>query len=308
MGAEPLTAPGPFAPLIVALLAFAAGAALRHVKRFPETAASGLHAFVIWVALPALILARVPHLAVDADVWALVALPWALLVISAGLVLIVARLAKWSREVRGALLLIVPLANTSFLGLPLVEAHLGREAVAPAIVWDQLGSFLALATYGAFVVAAHRAGASTPTARSIALTVVRFPPFIALMLALVLLATGTHPLADAVFGALGQSLVPVVMVAVGLQWRATLPREALAPAGFALVARLVVIPAIAFALSLGLAPLVHATATLEAGMGPMITAGALAIEAGLAPTMSAAILGWGTLLSLVTTAVWAALL
>ena len=299
MGAEPLA---------VALLAFVVGALLRHAPSVPPTTATGLHVYVVWVALPALVLLRVPELAAGTEALALVVMPWALLALSAAAVLAVARLRRWPRDVEGALMLLVPLANTSFLGLPLVEAHLGPDAVALALVWDQLGSFLALATYGAFVIASYRGGAR-PTLRAIALRVVRFPPFIALLVALVLMQTGTPALVEGVLGAIAKTLVPVVMVAVGLQWRARLPRDGWGPAAFALTMRLGVVPLVALgvALALGLSPLVRGTAVLEAGMGPMITAGALAIEAGLAPSTSASVLGWGTISSLLTTAGWALL-
>lgn len=305
-----------------ALVAFGGGAALRHVAGFPRDAASALHAYVVWIALPALILVRVPTLDAGPEVGALIALPWVLWAVAAGLVVLAARGFGWGREVEGALLMVVPLANTSFLGLPLVEAHLGPGAVPLAIVWDQLGSFLLLSTCGAFVLAAYRptagagrgasleGGRTRPGLAVIARAVVRFPPFIALLVALALGAlcdaAALAPI-EALLAPLGASLVPVVMVAIGLQWRATLRREDVGPAAFALVVRLALIPLIAWGLAraLTLPPLSAGTAVLEAGMGPMITAGALAIEAGLAAGLCASIVGWGTLLSIGTTALWA---
>ena len=300
----------------VALSAFVVGAALRHAPRFPSGGASTLHAYVVWVALPALILVRVPTLSAGAEVAALIALPWVMWAFAAALVLLVSRRMRWPRPVEGALLMLVPLANTSFLGLPLVEAHLGPDAVPLAIVWDQLGSFLLLSTFGAFVLAAYRQpseSSAKPTLSTIARVVVRFPPFVALLLALALgwlaPSSALAPL-QSVLGPIGASLVPVVMVAIGLQWRATLPRQHLGQAAFALVTRLSLVPLAALALvrALDLPPLVGGTAVLESGMGPMITSGALAIEAGLAVELTASVLGWGTLFSLGTTALWATLL
>lgn len=302
--------------LIAALIAFGLGVVLRHVPTFPKTAAQSLHAFVIWVALPALILARVPNLRIGAEVVWLGVMPWCLLAMSAALVWATARLLGWSREVTGALLLLVPLANTSFLGLPLIAAHLGASAVAGALVWDQLGSFLALSTWGALVLARFSGGPAeaqgpTPTPRELARRVLRFPPFIALLVAFALRALDISN--SEISGAcdrIGAALVPAVMVAIGLQWRATLPRALAGPFAFALGVRLVVVPALALALATGLAlPAdLRGIAVLEAGMGPMITAGALALQAQLAPALTASVLGWGTLLSLATTALWAALL
>lgn len=303
--------------LVLALVAFAAGVALRHLPRFPKGAAEALNAYVVWVALPALILAKLPQLVIEPEVVWLVVLPWAALAVSVVLIVAASRALSWSRTVEGALLMTVPLANTSFLGLPLVEAHIGVAALPQAIVWDQLGTFLALATYGAFIIATYRpragdaTGAATrPSARSILAMVFMFPPLLALLAALPLMATTTPPMIQSVLDRLGESLVPVVMVAVGLQWRIRLARHVWAPLGVALAARLVIVPALVLVavVALGLAPLARGTAVLEAGMGPMITAGVLAIEAEIEPELTAMVLGWGTLISFVTTAAWAALI
>ena len=61
-------------------------------------------------------------------------------------------------------------------------------------------------------------------------------------------------------------------------------------------------PLIAFGIlrALGTDPLALKTAVLESGMPSMITAGALAIAAGFAPELSAALVGYGIIVSLVT--------
>ncbi len=304
--------------LFAALVAFLAGVTLARVPSLsPKTIASSLHAFVVWVALPALILARIPSLEVGHGVLWLGLLPWILLAISASLVWLAARAFRFSEEVTGALLLVVPLANTSFLGLPLVSAHLGPEAVAPALVWDQLGSFLQLSTWGAFILARYApstldgATPARPTPKAILARVLRFPPFIALVLAFILRALDISNIEMIrTFERIGVALVPAVMVAIGLQWRASFSRDLLTPFAFALVARLACIPLVAMGLVmlLDLPQPTRGVAILEAGMGPMITAGALAIEARIAPALVASLLGWGTLISIGTTALWASFL
>src|SRR6185312_7808371 len=113
---------------------------------------------------------------------AVVLVPWVLLAVFAALVTIASRLFRLSRGVTGALLLCIPLGNTSFLGFPMVSALLGPDYVRYAVLYDQLGSFLILSTYGLFVVARY-SGDTEPTPRAMALRVVKFPPFIALLVA-----------------------------------------------------------------------------------------------------------------------------
>lgn len=53
-------------------------------------------------------------------------------------------------------MLTVPLVNAGFVGIPLIEALLGTDAVPYAILYDQFGTFLALNTYGILVAAYYR--------------------------------------------------------------------------------------------------------------------------------------------------------
>src|SRR5258706_9992792 len=146
-------------------------------------AADTLNRFVIYVCLPALVLRLFPKLALEPGLAVLAVAPWAALGAGVAIVLSAARLFHFSRGVRGALLLCVPLGNTSFLGFPMIGALVGASAVRLAVVYDQLGSFLILSTYGLFVVACY-SGAMKPTAQSISVRIVRFPPCGALLLAL----------------------------------------------------------------------------------------------------------------------------
>jgi hypothetical protein len=329
--------------LIAVVLCLFAGVALRFVRAFPgETAIPALNAFAIYVALPAVIVRQIPALhASGAGLLVPALVPWVLLALSAGLIALVARRLRWSREVTRALMMVVPLGNTAFIGLPLVSALAGPDALPYAILYDQLGSFLALTIYGAFITAAPRAPA-TPTValpddttprvtatgpsaapssaspasiehplRAALGRVLVFPPFVALVLGLGLLVAqvALPPLVAGALDKIGASLVPTTLVAVGLGWRFTLPAGDRAPFGLALGLKLVALPALAWVLLAWLAPpapIAHAT-LLQAGMGPMITAGALAAQAGLAPRLVAAIVGWGTFASLLTVPLWALL-
>lgn len=80
--------------------------------------------------------------------------------------------------------------------------------------------------------------------------------------------------------------------------------------GFGLAVKLVVLPLVALVLVrlLGTPALPAEVAVLEAGMPTMITAGALAMLAGLAPELAAALVGYGIVLSLATVPAWATLL
>jgi len=293
--------------LVLVLVALFGGYLARRLGRFPENASDVLNRFVIDVCLPAMILRVLPALKMRWDVLVLVITPWTLAAIAWLLSRLLARLCRFDRATSAALFLCLALGNTSFLGFPLCAAVLGEEAIPLAAVYDQLGSFLMLCTI-APVVLARASGARTINPRETVGKVLTFPPFLALLLSL--LPLPAHPAwLDAVLQALSNALVPVAMFAVGLRLRITPPPQRLA-FGLGLGIKLLLLPACALGISLlaGASGMVRAVAVLESAMPAMITAGALAMSAGIAPELAAALVGYGILLAQVTVPLWGVLL
>jgi predicted permease len=272
----------------------------------PPSSSDAFNRFIIYVCFPAVVLRLIPNLTWQPALLVLVLAPWLAAGFAGVVVLCLSRLLGFSREVAGALLLCVAIGNTSFLGFPMIEALLGSEALGYAVLYDQLGSFLILASYGSYVLA-RMSGGAKPTFADVVVRVVRFPPFIALLLGLVPIR---HPdWVDQVLGGLGAALVPVAMFAVGLrlELRRSENRAALAAGLFT---KMLAAPAFVFVFArlMGAPALPSQVAVLESAMPPSVTAGALAMMAGLAPTLSAALVGYGILLSTVVLPVIAAVL
>jgi predicted permease len=292
------------APLFV-LLMIALGAACARLKLFPDNAAEVLNLFVLYLCLPASVLLHAPQLQFGLDVLAVAAVPWAILLASIAAIALLARVIALRDDERAVLLLCVPLGNTSFLGYPLTEALLGPQALPTAVIYDQFGSFLILSTWGLWVLARY-GGDAKPRASDMARKVLRFPPFLALVFALLLMPASPPPWIAAVLERLADAMLPLVALAVGLAIRLRLARDELAPLASGLLLKLAVMPALAFVLVslLGLQGHVRDAAVLETAMPPMITAGALAISHRLAPTLAAALVGYGTVLALATLPLW----
>ena len=108
------------------LILLAAGQVMRRIPGFPVDTDRSLNLYVIYVALPALVLVQVPKLVLSSELLAPLLMPWLVVLVSGSLVLVTCRVFGWSREITGALLLMVPLGNTSFLGIPMVEIFFGH--------------------------------------------------------------------------------------------------------------------------------------------------------------------------------------
>ncbi|RUO58779.1 AEC family transporter [Pseudidiomarina insulisalsae] len=286
------------------------GLLLRRSRQFPQNTGQILNAYVIYVALPALVIQKIPLLTFGKELLFPALMPWILLLLTVPLVLWIARWRNWSRTTTGAMLIVIPLGNTSFVGFPMIEAFFGAEGIPYALLYDQLGSFFILSIYATIIAAIYSRSegeqAQRPDARTIAWKIIRFPPFVALIAALLLRGIEYPQVMQHFVDSLAVTLVPVIMVAVGFQLRFRLPQEDRGPLIWALALKLGLTPLLALVMLAGfdLSELAVQVTIMEAAMPAMISAGALAIMAGLAPTLAAAVVGYGVILCFLTLPFW----
>lgn len=289
--------------LILTMLAL--GMVFARLRVFPDNAADVLNRVVLYVCLPAAVLTYVPRLHLDASLLGLMATPWLLMLATWALVSLATRVFGFARDVHAVLLICVALANSSFIGYPMVRALLGDAALPYAVVYDQFGTFLLLSTFGLLVLARY-SGDRPPTALQVLGRIGRFPPLWALLFALLLMPAQPPSWIGTALKQLADAMLPLVMLAVGLSIQLRLRREELLPLAVGLLLKLLVLPALALPLSwaLGMQGLMLKANVLESAMPTMITAAALAISHRLAPRLAAALVGYGIVLSLVTLPAW----
>ena len=157
---------------------------------------------------------------------------------------------------------------------------------------------------------ARYGGDSTPTAAQMVNRIVRFPPFVALLIALLLMPDHPPAVIAQVLERLSDALLPIVTLAVGLQLRFRVPRDERLVLAVGLASKLLLLPVLALGLAwaFGMPPTMRAAVVIEASMASMITASALAVSHRLAPGLAAALVGFGTPLSLLAVAGWHILL
>jgi malate permease and related proteins len=261
----------------------------------PIDFAKSLNFFVIYVSLPATVLLQVPKIHFDLSAVGVILIPWLLLPIVIAIVIVMTR--NHPPQTRAALLLVMPLGNTSFVGIPIIHTLLGEEAIGYVLMYDQFGTFLILSFYGAAVIGRYESGVFHK--RLILKKLLFFPPFMFLLFALIYGETPSvlHPYLQT----LASTLVPLALISVGYSMKFGVEMD-YPLFTQALILKLILMPLIAFGilLAMGMEPLALKTAVLESGMPSMITAGALAIAAGFAPALSAALVGYGIIVSLVT--------
>ncbi len=281
------------------------------VQRMPQAAsiADGLNWWVLNIALPAMVLELIPRLQLDPHLWYLVASQWLGFLLTLAVFVPLGRALHWSRERLACVLLLASLSNTAFVGLPLVGALRGEEAQPLAMFADQLGCFFALSVGGAALVAVYRGGRASP--RHVAHGMLRFPPFVALLVALVVHACGGWPaLVSANLHRVSVSLAPVAMFSVGLRLKLRpVPgqRSALA---LAVGWKLLLMPLVTWTLglALGIQGLPLTVSVLETAMAPMFSTVMIARANGFDPDFADTTLSVGLLISFVTVPAWSLLL
>jgi predicted permease len=282
----------------VIILPLAIGYIFSKGKIFDDKAPIILNQFLIYIALPALVLLKIPTIKIDSNVLTPIIISWIVMLSSAVLIVVLSKIMNFARDVTGSLLLVAVLGNTSFLGIPMVTSYLGNGALPYIVIYDQIGTFLALATYGTLIVSLYT-NSNGFSIRDIVKKVITFPPFIALVFAL-LVGDFKYPSAIIkTFEMLSATIVPLALVSVGLQLQLKLPNGTLKPFSVALITKLLFAPLVAVLVCkiFGFSGFAVDVSILESAMGPMITAGVVASMAGLAPRLSASIVGYGILFS-----------
>jgi predicted permease len=265
-----------------------------------------LNAFIINISLPALALLHIHDLPFDRSLVVAALMPWIVFAAGALFFRLVGGWLGLPPRTIGCLTLLGGLGNTSFVGLPMIEAFYGREALGIGILADQPGSFLTLATAG--LVVATRYSSGDVTLRAISGRVLRFPPFIAMLLAVALIPVDYPDIASSFLRRIGDTLAPLALVSVGLQLRLSHLKGNGRNLALGLAYKMVLAPAlILLILSAipGVEGLVLQVTVFEAAMAPMITAGIVAIEHDLDPPLATLMLGIGIPLSFLTLPFWA---
>ncbi|MCM2359890.1 MAG: AEC family transporter [Geobacteraceae bacterium] len=291
--------------IILLIVCFSVGIVLQRTGRFPAATPAALNGFVIHVSLPALALLHIHRLHIDHSLLFTAAMAW--LLFGAGFLFFrtVGRLLGLQSGTIGALMLVGGLGNTSFVGLPMIEAYYGKEFLGVGLIADQLGSFLVLSTLGIVVATVYSAG--DISSRQMVRKVILFPPFQALVISFLLIPVPFPDWLVTVLQKLGDTLTPLALASVGFQLRLSHISGELKPLGLGLLYKLVIGPALLTLLFVGVlggSGEVMQVTLFEAAMAPMITAGIIAVDHDLNPPLVTLMLGIGIPLSFLTLPVW----
>ena len=293
--------------LILLFVCLIIGIVLKKSKIIPENFHTSLNAFVINISLSAFSLYYISKIELNSSVIYPVLVVWigifAAILFFAGL----GKIFGWKSSLIGALIMCAGFGNTSFVGIPLIQAMYGEEGLKTVMLVDQPG-FVALSTVG-ILVANFYSGSKDSLLKHLS-KILKFPPFIAFVIALLLniFSIEIPKDFDEVLMKLGATTVPLALVSVGsqMQWKKIEKKE-----GFhlfiGLLFKLVLLPLIILVIY---KYIFHQNGDLidicilEAAMAPMITAAIIASAHDLEPKFCNLMVAVGIPLSILTVGIW----
>ena len=294
-----------------AVLAFAClflGLILQKVPHFSaEKAAKWVQTYLIYIVLPALALLYIPKINPSWNLLLPISAAWFTFLLSWGIFGFLGKKLNWGKNVTGCLIIVAGLANTSFLGFPVIEGLYGKEGLPTALLIDQGGSFLLVSSLSILVGSLY--GNHQESLTKVPLRIIKFPPFGFLMgtLAMSILEIPTPEFLLPFLEFIGKTMPPMALLVIGLRF--SLDMQAITSRFFwyGMGYRLILAPALValiYANWMDSQSLEYKVTVLESGMAPMITGSIIAIQFGLQPKLASLLSGLGMPISAITLAVW----
>lgn len=270
----------------------------------PSDAHKGINTWILYVALPAFSLKYIPTIQWSRELIFPAVMP---LIIWFGAwlyVRIYESRYKVDKATKGGMILTGGLANTSFMGFPLIMAYFTEKDLSIAIISDQI-SFTVLSTLG-LIVALKSSQRQKITSGVIVKKLFRFPPFLAFLFALIVPVFIDISPAAPLFDKLAATVGPLGLFSIGLQLKLEGWRMELRHITAGIIYKLLIAPAIVLLIALifQLKGIIAQITVFEASMATMVTAGVLADEYHLNSKVSNLIVGISILFSFITTAFW----
>jgi hypothetical protein len=254
----------------------------------------------LYTVVPIVVFFNLARAEIDLDAGAGIGLGYLAIVLTVVAAVAVSRLLHLERAQTGALLCAVLVANTGYLGYPLVAALLGFEELGIAVVYDILVSAPCVLLFGFAVGAGFGDQAGEGTRERTIAFFTRNPPLYAAIAALV----APDSLAPDVLVDISRGLViamlPLGFFAAGVALSSEaeegafrFPPRLTAPVGAAVLLRLLIAPALLYLIALPLIDLPDSYLLLAAmplGINTLVIAHAYGLDLGI----TSAALAWST--------------
>jgi malate permease and related proteins len=289
---------------ILIAVCLVAGMLIRRFQALPEGSHKSINSWLINIALPAVSFKYLPYIQWSNNLLLPALSPVVLWLCGWLYIRLYAAKTGISKQTEGGLKLAAGLSNTSFVGFPLIIAYFGQNNLSTGIICDQV-TFTLMATAG-IIVAIHSSGKGKLSVGLLVARVLRFPPFIACVAALILPHFISLAPLSPVFEQLASTVAPLALFSIGLQLQFAGWVKEWKHISVVLAYKLVLGPAIILGLFmlLKVKGIVPQVTLFEAAMPTFVSSAVIAEQYELNPRLLNLIIGIGIPLALGTTAAW----
>jgi predicted permease len=293
---------------IIAFLSLLLGLFLQKQPKLPqEQITKWVNAYLLNIVLPALAILYIPQIDPGWELLLPISSAWFTFLFSWLIFGTLGKILAWDRQTTGCLVIVAGLANTSFLGFPVVEGLYGKEALPIALLIDQGGSFLLVSSLSILVgsIYSHKEG----NLRAIPMKILKFPPFGFLLatIAMSILGWKTPEFLIPLATLIGKTMAPMAIFAIGLKFSLDFDSLSSKYYWFGMGYRLLLAPLLVWLVYRNFIPensLEFKVTVLESAMAPMITGSIVAIQYDLKPKLATLLAGLGIPISILTIMIW----
>jgi predicted permease len=293
--------------LILIPVCIISGVLLMRIKTFPENSFKVINSLIIYICLPALTLYFIPQIEIKRELIFPALIIWIIFILSVFFFILTEKAFKWDKKTTGALILTGGLANTSFVGFPVLIALFGEEGLKIGVIIDQAGSFLVLSTLG--VIAASVYSGGSYSFKKLSADIFKYPPFWAFIISLLMIASGIkhNNVSSLILSKLGTPTIVLALISVGMQLKPKVDGMLWKELTAGLIYKLLIAPAVILIIGLYIFKsngLVFRVSVIESAMPPMVMGSVLAVQFNLNPRLANFMVGIGIPLSALTLAFW----
>lgn len=284
-----------------------AGILFRHFKLTTKDGYKIINNWVIYMGLPAIAFLYIPKIEWNLSYLFAGVLPFSIFGLSYLFFHAIQNRMGFSKRTLTTLIIVSGLSNTSFVGFPLIISFFGDELLKVGVVSDQ-ATFFVLSSFGVLLATKARALNldSSQKRKFIFLRIVRFPPFIAAILAFCFQSLLQYGHLDAFFSSLAATVSPLALFAIGLQLRFHRVHKEIKAISVSLFYKLILAPAIALLIPfiMGWKGVFFQVSVFEMAMPVLVSSSIVIQNFGLNSKLANTIIGLSIIAGLMLSFLW----
>ena len=279
-------------------------------KLFKEDISRELTEFVIYFSLPALALSKIRALEFNDVIFKVIIVSYTAMFSAFLISLLIGKILKLSKRDLATFMVVSIFGNTSFVGFSYIESLYSMKEVVYALVYDQLGSFVALLTFGVAIIS-WGGGKKEDFKKDILKQIFLSPPLIAIIIAIYFHGSHFPPYMEGILDKLQVTLIPLVTIIVGMKLELRALVKQFRENVIALFIKMFLVPLILLGIMhifFDMSQIWAKVTLLEVAMPPMTMATVYAIKGGLNKTLAINTLALGILVSFLSIVAWNSIL